>query len=222
MVHRDGQGHQRRRPRQEGRYAARPRAACDLGHAMGAAVGREPHQRHDRQPPGLGDLAPARLGRADRRVRAREGRRLGRDPAGRDRQSAHHRGLHGGRRRRLVHGGRPRALPWIARERRLEEGRRHLRRLVRFRLHACLRAGGSPALPAARQHRAQGRRRRRHRDVSGRLRPASRLVSFVAAGELRHARPRALSTSCSPTASRSTRTAARCRSRSATPSSRRR
>ncbi len=31
--------------------------------------------------PGLGDLAAARLGRADRGVRAREGRRLGRDPA---------------------------------------------------------------------------------------------------------------------------------------------
>ena len=32
-------------------------------------------RRHDRRPARLGDLAPARLGRADRRVRAREGRR---------------------------------------------------------------------------------------------------------------------------------------------------
>ena len=62
----------------------------------------------------------------------------------------------------------------------------------------------------------------RYRDVSGRQRPASRLVPFLAAGKLRHPRPRAVSTSCSPTASRWTRTAARCRNRSATPSSRRR
>ncbi len=48
------------------RHAARPRAACDLGHAMGAGLGPEPHQRHDRGAAGLGDVAPARLGRADR------------------------------------------------------------------------------------------------------------------------------------------------------------
>ena len=71
---------------QAGRHAARPRAACDLGDAMGAAVGREPHQRHGQQQARLGDLAAARLGRADRGVRAREGRRLGRNPAGRSRQ----------------------------------------------------------------------------------------------------------------------------------------
>ena len=36
------------------------------------AAGREPHHRHDREQARLGDLAPARLGRADHRVRARE------------------------------------------------------------------------------------------------------------------------------------------------------
>ena len=46
--------------------------------------------------------------------------------------------------------------------------------------------------PEARQHRPQDRWRRRYRDVSGRKRPASRLVSFLAAGKLRHPRPRAL------------------------------
>ena len=92
----------------------------------------------------LGDLAPARLGRADRGVRAREGRRLGRDPAGRRRQQAHCRRLRAGRRRRLVHGRRPRTLSRLPRQRGLEEGRRHLRRLVRFRLDACLRAGRPP------------------------------------------------------------------------------
>ena len=37
--------------------------------------------------PGLGDLAPARLGRADRGVRPEKARRLGRDPAGRARSN---------------------------------------------------------------------------------------------------------------------------------------
>ena len=60
------------------------------------------------------------------------------------------------------------------------------------------------------------RRRRRHGDVSRRLRPASRLVPFLAArnpAARADARP---TTSCSPMASCSTRTDARCRSRSAT------
>ena len=65
------------------------------GHPLGAAAGREPHHRHDRQPARLGDLAPARLGRADRGVRARERRRLGRNPAGRSGQPAHRRRLRG-------------------------------------------------------------------------------------------------------------------------------
>ena len=159
---------------------------------MGAAVRPEPHQRHDRRQARLGDLAPARLGRADRGVRAREGRRLRRNPAGRGRQQAHRRRLRAGRRRRLVHGRRARTLSRLARQRGMEEGRRHLRRLVRFRLDACLRAGRPRAFSRTRRHQAQGRRRRRHRDVSGRERPASRLVPVVAAGKLRHPRPRAV------------------------------
>ena len=170
--------------------------ARDLGDAMGAAVGPEPHQRHDRQQARLGDLAPARLGRADRGVRPREGRRHRRNPAGRNRQPAHCRSLHGGRRRRLVHGRRPRTLSRAPCRRGLEEGRRHLRRLVRFRLDPRLRAGRPPAFSAARQHRPQGRWRRGYRDVSGGQRPASRLVPVVAAGKLRHPRPRAVSTWC--------------------------
>ena len=43
------------------------------------AAGREPHQRHDRKPARLGDLAPARLGRADHRVHQGEAGRFGRD-----------------------------------------------------------------------------------------------------------------------------------------------
>ena len=52
-------------------------------------------------------------------------------------------------------------------------------------------------------------------------RPAPRLVPQLAAGRHRHARPGAVSTRCSPTASSWPRTAARCRSRSATASRRR-
>ena len=101
---------------------ARLRAAGNQGHALGAAAGREPHHRHDRKPPGLGDLAPARLGRADRGLRAREGRRLGGNPAGRRGQPAHRRSIREGRRRRLVSGRRARTLPRPAR--RTRTGRR--------------------------------------------------------------------------------------------------
>ncbi len=61
-----------------------------------------------------------------------------------------------------------------------------------LRLDPRLRAGGQAALSAARHHRPQGRWRRGHCDVPRRQRPASRLVPLLAAGELRHARPRAL------------------------------
>ena len=77
------------------------------------------------------------------------------------------------------------------RQRRLAEGRRHSRRLVRFRLDARLRAGRPEHFPGLAGISAQGRRRARHRDVSRRLRPASRLVPVLAPGKLRHARPRA-------------------------------
>ena len=74
------------------RHAAATRCATARSQAIEATrwvppAGREPHHRHDREPARLGDLAPARLGRADRRLRARERRRLGRDPAGRARST---------------------------------------------------------------------------------------------------------------------------------------
>ena len=97
-----------------------------------------------------------------------------------------------GGRGRLVQAGRARALPRQARQRRLEEGRRHSRRLVRFRLDTRLRAGRPGAFPGARRHQAQGRRRQGHGHVSRRQRPAPRLVPFLALGKLRHARARAL------------------------------
>ena len=79
------------------RHVACARAARDLGDAMGAAAGRKPHHRHDRSRARLGDLAPARLGRADRRVRQGKAGRLGRDLAGPGRRTAHRRGLRGKR-----------------------------------------------------------------------------------------------------------------------------
>ncbi len=88
-------------------------------------------------------------------------------------------------------GARERFLG-IARQRGLAQGRRHSRRLVRLRLDARFRAGRSPALPGPQGHQTQGRRRPGYRDVSGRQRPASRLVSLIAIGKLRHPRPRAL------------------------------
>ena len=95
--------------------------------------------------------------------------------------AAHRRGLHGRRRRRLVCRWRGPALPRA----RLQfpgmgTGARHSRRLVRFRLHPCLLPGA-----AARPEMAG-------RPLSRRLRPASRLVPFLAARILRHARPRTL------------------------------
>ncbi len=63
---------------------------------------------------------------------------------------------------------------------------------VRFRLDPRLCAGRPPEFSRPWPHRAQDRRRGRHRDVSRRQRPASRLVPLLAAGKLRHPRPRAL------------------------------
>ena len=187
-----------RRQRSPATRCAIARSTGDRGDQMGPAAGREPHHRHDREPARLGDLAPARLGRADRGVRARERRRLGRDPAGRGGQQAHRRRLRGRRRGRLVCGGRARALPRQPRQRGLAEGRRHPRCLVRLRLDARLRAGGPAPFPEPRRHQAQDARRRRYRDVSGRLRPASRLVPFLAARKLRHARRRAVRRGADP------------------------
>ena len=51
--------------RGEGGDPARDRAARDRRHKMVSARWRKPDHRHDRQSPGLGGLAPTRLGRAD-------------------------------------------------------------------------------------------------------------------------------------------------------------
>ena len=65
----------------------------------------------------LGDLAPARLGRADRGVHRREARRLGRNPQRSGCERAHRRGVRGRRRRRLVCARRARAFSRLTRQR---------------------------------------------------------------------------------------------------------
>ena len=75
MVHRHGSADRAvERHRPAWRNAA---SACRAGHqgnALGAGAGREADLRHDREPPRLGDLAPARLGCADRRFHQGERR----------------------------------------------------------------------------------------------------------------------------------------------------
>ncbi len=61
-----------------------------------------------------------------------------------------------------------------------------------FGLDPRLRPRGPRALSGIGRHPAGGRRRRRHGHVSRRLGPASRLVSVLASGKLRHARSRAV------------------------------
>ena len=169
----------RRRRRHIARHARSRRSRPT---ALGAAAGREPHPRHDRGAPRLGDLAPARLGRADRGVRARKSRdgsarsckmpRSTRASSRRSRAKARTPGM----------GGRARALP-----RQLDQRQRLRRRSTTSstsgstpapRTPSCWRIRSIPGSPAS-AYRLGGR----HRDVSRRLRPASRLVPFLAAGE---------------------------------------
>ena len=92
----------------------------------------------------------------------------------------------------FAEGAKERFLGAEARRRRLRQGRRPGRSLVRLRLDPRLRPRGPRALSGIGRHPAGGRRRRRHGDVSRGLGPASRLVSVVAFGKLRHARSRAI------------------------------
>ena len=63
MVHCDGQADRRfERQGAAGRHAAPSRVRSDRDHPLGAAAGTEPHHRDGREQARLGDLAPARLG----------------------------------------------------------------------------------------------------------------------------------------------------------------
>ena len=172
MVHRHGQADRRDR-----RHLAREGTGGDRRHALRAARRLQPAAQHDRAAARLVRVAPARLGRADRGVRQQGDRRA----AARSRGDGPRRRRLPRRRRRRVVRKPARALPrQQVQGRGLRAGDGHPRRLVRLGLHARLHARG------------QSRAQMAGRPLSRRLRPASRLVPFLAARELRHARPRAL------------------------------
>jgi isoleucyl-tRNA synthetase len=151
MVHCDGPA--RRRPRQSDTARARPRRHQDR--ELGAAPRREPHHRHDREPARLGDLATARLGCTDHRVRAQA---EWRNPARREGERPHLPGLRTrGCRCMVRRQGRGALSRSRLHARRLREGERHPRCLVRLRLDARLHAG------SARRLAGQTRARRRSR-----------------------------------------------------------
>ncbi len=107
------------------------------------------------------------------------------DPA---RQRPHRRRCARGRRRCVGRGAQGGISRRRAQPRRLRDGHRHSRRLVRFGLHPRLRA----------RKRALAGPDMARQSLPRRLRPASRLVPVLAAAILRHARPRALRPSADP------------------------
>ncbi len=114
-------------------------------------------------------------GVADRGVRQQGHRR---DPQGRGGEPPHHPGVRGRGRRCLVQARRRGALSRLGlRSGAVGKDRRHPRRLVRERHDACLGAAQQAGMAVAQLPGL---------DVSGRLRPASRLVPFLAARKLRH------------------------------------
>ena len=137
--------------RREDRRPAR-RARRDRPREVDPALGRGAHRRHGREPARVGGLAPAALGLADHaalrhaRRRARRGLSVERLAGGAaEVLRAPRRDLPRGRRRRLVRaagrrlpaGGR---RPPRVRPRRLSDGDRHPRRVVRLRRLAHRRA----------------------------------------------------------------------------------
>ena len=193
MVHRDGSALRQCARRQD---PARHRARRDRATRAGRPPSRrEPHQGHGRRTSPTGSCPASAPGACRWRFSSA---RTARSPFRRGGQRPH-------RRRPIEQEGadawfarrRERAVPGRrARCRRLRQDRRPARRLVRFGLDPRLRARGRRALSRTGRHPAGDRRRPRQGDVSRRLRPASRLVPVVAARKLRHARPRAVTTSC--------------------------
>ena len=137
-------------------------------------------------PPRLGAVAPARLGRAAGDLRRQEDRR------GAERS--------GGLRAHRARPSRPKApMPGSPRRRRASWARAATPTIT-SRSTTFSTSGSIPArpmssrwkIPSTRNWPQSGARR----SLSRRLGPASRLVPVLAAGKLRHARPRALSTAC--------------------------
>ena len=188
MVHRHGQAARRR---MGGRPCVSARSHGHRDHTeLGAGDRREPHHRHDREPPRLGGLAPARLGRADHRLRQ------ARAPT----KSCRTRRVNARIAEAFEQEG---ADAWFADDGSpLPAGRRLRPRTITRRSTTSSTSGSIPARTHAfaleKRDRistadsARSMAGRDHGHVSRRLGPASRLVPLLAAGELRHARPRAL------------------------------
>ena len=133
-------------------------------------VGRRAHLQHGRPPAGLDALAPARVGRADRRLllrglRGAAARAGGRRPRGADLR----RGPRDRRVARAHRGGAAAARHAVRAVRRhaVPQGDRHARRVVRLRLQPRGRAGDAARAPLA------------GRAVPRGLGPASRLVPLA-------------------------------------------
>ena len=123
------------------RAARRRRWPRSTRPAASRAQGRNRLRSHDREPARLVRLAPARLGRADRRLRRQGDRRAAARSRG---DRAHRRGLRGTR--APMPGSRARPARFLGNDydpADYEQVDRHPRRLVRFRLDPRLRAGAA-------------------------------------------------------------------------------
>ena len=160
-----------------GRLRAKALAAIEATRWVPAA-GQEPDPRHDREPARLVRLAPARLGRADRGVRAQGERRGAARPGG---GRADRGGLRAGA--APMPGSRPIRRSSSARSRDPADYEQ-----VTDILDVWFDSGSTHADRA----RAAARARLAGLALSRGLGPAPRLVPLLAARELRHARPGAL------------------------------
>jgi isoleucyl-tRNA synthetase len=163
-------------PRSFRRHAAR--GAGDCRHPLRARKGAQPHWRHGRRPPGLGALAPARLGRADHAVRRSQSGEYLVDPAVNAASSPRSA-------KKAWMCGKMRAQEYLGPDYDAEDYERVTDILdVWFDPAApmplCWKAAAGPIFAP---------RRLSGRPLSRRQRPASRLVPVLAAGKLRHARP---------------------------------
>jgi hypothetical protein len=183
--------------RQAGR-AARPGAEGHRRGPVGAARRAQPHAGHDRAAPRLGDLAPARLGGADNSLQASGVG--GRSPSADFAASEELIGAspRPSKPRAPMPGSRtaPRSGFWTG----WWTTRRRGTRSTTFSTCGSNRAPPMPSCSrcATTSRSPQARRRQRPRHVSRGLRPAPRLVPFLAARILRHARPRALRRGADP------------------------
>ena len=161
---------------------ARHGAGGDRRDALDSAARPEPHPRHDRDPARLVHLAPARLGRADRGVRRQEDRRAAARPGrGRPHRAPSSEGADAWFTRRSAR--------FLGNDRDPADYEQ-----VKDIVDVWFESGSTHAFVLeARQDLPMA-----GLALSRRLGPASRLVPFLAAGILRHARARAVQGGADP------------------------